>query len=368
MQNIVKPTLLLDEEICKANIHRMADKARTNNLSFKPHMKTHQSAEIGEWIRGAGAEAITVSSVAMANYFARHGWDDITIAFPANLRQINSINELAAEKTVTLLVNSTEVAKALDNALSNSLNAYIEIDTGSDRSGIPSKKKTEISDLVTTLNNTSKLNWIGFYSHPGHSYQARSEEETIRIHTSVTKQFRELRKEFSVFSDQFEICVGDTPCCSVGGDFDSIDAISPGNFVFFDLMQCQIGSCKVSDIAVAMACPVVDKYPNRNEMVIYGGAIHFSKEKLDEEKFSHFGKIASENRNHWQISDEESYLKSLSQEHGIIKCSDKMLNKYQIGDVITILPVHSCLNANLMNEFSLSSSHIIRQLNKVSNA
>ncbi len=49
MYSITKPTLLLDEDIARANIERMAQKARNHNLTFKPHMKTHQSAQIGEW-------------------------------------------------------------------------------------------------------------------------------------------------------------------------------------------------------------------------------------------------------------------------------------------------------------------------------
>lgn len=361
MPNIAKPTLLLNKDICKANIHRMADKARAKNLAFKPHMKTHQSAEIGEWISDAGAEAVTVSSVAMAGYFVRHGWDNITIAFPVNLRQANEIDELAAKATINLLVNSPEAARTLDKALSHSVNAFIEIDTGSERSGIPSAHKTAVADLISTINKTAKLQWIGFYSHPGHSYQAGSEEEIIQIHNSVIEQFRALRQEFSSLSKRFEICVGDTPCCSAGTDFDGIDSISPGNFVFFDLMQHQIGSCKISDIAVAMACPVVDKYANRNELVIHGGAIHFSKEKLDEGPFTHYGKVASEKGAHWQIFDEESHLKSLSQEHGVVKCSSSLLKQYQIGDVITILPVHSCLTANLMGKYELSDGQVIRQ-------
>ncbi len=361
MPDIIKPTLLLNEEICKSNIQWLADKAKANNLTFKPHMKTHQSAEIGGWIREAGADAITVSSVAMATYFARHGWSDITIAFPANVRESKQIDALAAEATITLLVNSSETTELLDKSLSHSVNAYIEIDTGSQRSGLPSTNKREIADLVRNIKNAEKLKWVGFYSHPGHSYQARSKKEILEIHNSVTQQFQELRNEFSTLSDHFEVCMGDTPCCSVGTDFDGIDAMSPGNFVFFDLMQHQIGSCEISDIAVAVACPIVDRYPSRDELVIYGGAIHFSKEKLAEQEFTHFGKVASEKNNHWHIEDKNSYLKRLSQEHGIVKCSKGLFSEYQTGDTISILPVHSCLTANLMKEFSVVDGKSIHQ-------
>ena len=78
---IETPTLLLDAARAQRNIARMAKKARDNRLRFRPHFKTHQSAAIGEWFRQAGVSAITVSSVAMARYFADHGWDDICLLY-----------------------------------------------------------------------------------------------------------------------------------------------------------------------------------------------------------------------------------------------------------------------------------------------
>ena len=60
--DIVRPTLILDKEVCLRNIERMAEKAKAKNLLFRPHFKTHQSATVGEWFRDAGITAITVSS------------------------------------------------------------------------------------------------------------------------------------------------------------------------------------------------------------------------------------------------------------------------------------------------------------------
>jgi D-serine deaminase-like pyridoxal phosphate-dependent protein len=82
---IQKPTLLLSRQRAMANIEKMAQKALHSGVRFRPHFKTHQSAQVGEWFREFGVEAITVSSVEMALYFAQHGWRDITIAFPVNL-------------------------------------------------------------------------------------------------------------------------------------------------------------------------------------------------------------------------------------------------------------------------------------------
>ncbi|HET6557345.1 MAG TPA: amidophosphoribosyltransferase, partial [Prolixibacteraceae bacterium] len=73
---ITKPTLLLSKDIALQNIEAMASKAAKLHMNFRPHFKTHQSAEIGKWFRDAGVKGIAVSSLTMANYFADAGWDD----------------------------------------------------------------------------------------------------------------------------------------------------------------------------------------------------------------------------------------------------------------------------------------------------
>jgi D-serine deaminase-like pyridoxal phosphate-dependent protein len=62
---IKEPVLILNKERCQTNIEKMALKAKSSNIVFRPHFKTHQSAEIGEWFRKFGISCITVSSVKM---------------------------------------------------------------------------------------------------------------------------------------------------------------------------------------------------------------------------------------------------------------------------------------------------------------
>ncbi len=348
---IASPTLLIDEQKCRANIRRMAEKARSHNLEFRPHFKTHQSADIAEWFKDEGVTGITVSSVQMAGYFADHGWKDITIAFPVNIREIDQINKLANELDLTLLISDSESIPKLEKKLLSTVGVFIEIDTGSHRSGFRVSDPEEIDRLLSNLKNTAKLNCKGFYSHPGHSYSSRSKEEILNVHEDVLEQLALLKSRYDFSSEGFSICIGDTPCCSAADDFDVIDQISPGNFVFYDVMQAEIGSCSIEDIAVALACPVTAKYPSRNEIVIYGGAIHLSNERLGSNSTTHFGLPVTLRDQGWEVNENNGYVKSLSQEHGIVRCSDKFMNSVSIGDLIAVLPVHSCLTADLMSGY-----------------
>lgn len=349
LDSITSPTLLLDEGKCRENIQQMAEKASRHGLEFRPHFKTHQSADIAEWFRDAGVSGITVSSVAMADYFNRHGWNDITIAFPVNPRQIPEINGLGSRAKLSLLISDKSVLTRLQDKLETQVRIFLEIDTGSNRSGFKSTDLYDMEKILDSIEASDRMRFHGFYSHPGHSYAAQSKKEIRIIHNQVLEQCKPLRERYGSYSDECTICIGDTPCCSAGEEFASIDQISPGNFVFYDVMQTQIGSCSLEDIAVALACPVVAKYPKRKELIIHGGAIHLSKEKLTTQGITHYGiPVLLDQFGGWAGPLKDSYVTSLSQEHGIVKFTEETFSEVEIGDLIGILPVHSCLTADLM--------------------
>lgn len=364
---ITTPTLLVDEQKCRANIKRMVQKAINHDLELRPHFKTHQSADIGEWFKDEGVTGITVSSVSMADYFARHGWKDITIAFPVNLRETDRINSLADKVELTLLISDIDSLDELANKLENSVSIFIEIDTGSNRSGFKVTDHSNIDKLLESLRDSPNFIFKGFYSHPGHSYSSNSEQEILKVHKDVLAQISQLRSRYDSSIGNYSICIGDTPCCSVAEDFSHINQVSPGNFAFYDMMQAQIGSCDINDIAVVLACPVVAKYPSKNEVIIYGGAVHLSKDRLISDSSTHYGIPVSLTDHGWEIMDgENGYVKSLSQEHGVLKCSSDFMRTTNIGDLVGILPVHSCLCADLMSGYqSLSGEKLNHIRNRI---
>lgn len=139
LNKITSPTLLLDKQLCLANIKMMSEKAKLNNLIFRPHFKTHQSIIIGNWFRKAGVQKITVSSIQMAEYFARENWKDITVAFPVNIREIEQINALAEEIQLNLTIENIESVSFLEKNLRFPVKIFIKIDTGYHRTGIDAK-------------------------------------------------------------------------------------------------------------------------------------------------------------------------------------------------------------------------------------
>ena len=363
MIEIIRPTLVLDKEVCLRNIERMVQKAAKYNLRFRPHFKTHQSAEIGEWFRLFGVDAITVSSVRMAEYFITNGWKDVTIAFPVNVLELGLINRLAATAKLNVLVESAEVAEILSQKVKTRLGVYIKIDTGYHRTGIPSSRTNLIDGILEQLAKNKKLEFKGFLTHTGHTYQARSSNEIFSSHFDALLKLKSLKNLYKKAYPRVEISMGDTPAASICGNFDGVDELRPGNFVFYDLMQQNLGVCNFTDIAVKMMCPVVAKHSSRNEVVIYGGAIHFSKETiLNTDGKPLFGRIIIQKDGEKHLLDNNNYLSKLSQEHGIIKVTPVNFRLINVGDMVEVIPVHSCLTANLMGHYVTTEGETIRMI------
>lgn len=355
---ITKPTLIIDEKKTAENIERMMKKiSLSGNVRFRPHFKTHQSARTGELFREAGVTAITVSSVTMAAFFAGHGWNDITVAVLVNPLEIDVMNELLARKIVlNLLVDSTEMTAFLEEKLKYPANLWIKIDTGYHRTGIEWNGEKEILRTASAINNASKLRFSGILTHSGHSYRAGSTEHIKSIYDETVSRMNTVRnflKERMKGCGEIEVSIGDTPTCSVVDRFDGVDEVRPGNFVYYDVMQLALGACKEENIAAAAACPVIARYPQRNELVIYGGAVHLSKEFITGKTGQRiFGLIAlpDPSCSTWGAAIKDTYVAAISQEHGIIKTTEDFIHNVKVGDILSVLPVHSCLTVNLLGE------------------
>ncbi len=359
--NIEKPTLLLDGHRARRNIARMAEKARKSGVRFRPHFKTHRSARIGEWFRDEGVQAITVSSVDMARYFAQNGWKDITVAFPVNIREMHSIDFLAHEIRLGLLVESTDVLPPLDKGLGAAADAWIKVDVGYGRTGIDWRQSSTLVQLAREIQGSNRLHLRGLLTHAGHSYHAASTEALRSIYRDSVDRISAARAALqSAGFTGLEVSVGDTPTCSVVEDFGAVDEIRPGNFVFYDVKQLNIGSCCEEQIAVAVACPVVAKHPERNEVVLYGGAVHLSKDSLVLRGGTQiFGRVALWEGASWGQVLADTYVSSLSQEHGIVRTTPDLMTQIAVGDLLTVLPVHSCLLAYLLRDYHTLAGEIL---------
>ncbi len=361
LSTIVRPTLLLDREKCESNIAMMADKAKTTGVRLRPHFKTHQSKKVGDWFKQVGVKEITVSSLSMASYFS-DDWKDITVAFPINTREWLDVNRLASKIKLNLTLVNQQSIHLLGSKLNNNVNYYIKIDVGYHRTGLRPENTKEIDLMLNANRSYPKLKFAGFIAHAGHSYNASGRDQVAHIHQESLQKMIKLKSKYELDYPNLQLSVGDTPTCSLMDSFYGMDEIRPGNFTFYDLTQARIGSCRIDQIAVALAVPIVAKHFDRNELIVYGGSAHLSKDYLSVNGCKTFGQVVELSSAGWSEPVEGVYVSKLSQEHGTIKCTPEYFSSKQVGNLVGILPIHSCLTSILMRGYLTLSNEEIDHL------
>jgi D-serine deaminase-like pyridoxal phosphate-dependent protein len=357
LDQIASPTLLIDEKITRANLEKMANKAHALGKKLVPHWKTAQSRTVGNWAKEYGIREVTASSISLAEYLCGQGWDCIHIAFPFNIREIPRLNRLAAKQGISVQVVNAATAKALAEGLTEQVEFFVELDAGYGRTGIQATQEAELEAILTQAVGSEFLKFKGFYIHPGHTYYGK---DTDKIHLESQEALAKMKAKYLDRFPKVVTRLGDTPGCAVREDFGDVDELGPGNFVFFDLMQVQLGSCTKEDIAVCLAVPVVDIRKDRKEILIHGGGVHLAKDVLiNEDGSKNFGEIVLLNDKGWTIPSHSSFVKSISQEHGIIQASDELLASVKVGDLLGILPVHSCMTADCIGSYLSLDGQVI---------
>lgn len=356
ISSIHQPTLLLDENKARKNLALLNEKILSQGIQFRPHFKTHQSAEIGEWFREIGIKKITVSSIEMAIYFADHGWDDIFIAFPVNILQIEEIIELSKRIHLSLLFEDITTVSFIDKHVSCQISGWIKIDTGANRCGLKKNQFEKIIELANELEKSKNITLRGLITHAGHSYRYKTVEEINTVYDESLETLLVIKDQlYQLGFSNLAISVGDTPSSRLVLDFGNVDELRPGNFLFYDVQQLQAGVCQLEEIAVTVVCPVVAVHPEQNEVVIYGGAIHMSKDSHVWGSVQNaYGLITLPAQNGWGWDDKKvvGYLRSLSQEHGVIVMPDGIPEEVKPGSLVCVFPAHSCLTVQEMGKYT----------------
>jgi D-serine deaminase-like pyridoxal phosphate-dependent protein len=339
---------VVDEARAVRNIERMQHKAQRAGALLRPHFKTHNSHAVGRLFRDRGVRHITVSSVEMAEYFSRDGWDDITVAFPVNLRAVECLRELAARCSLGLLVDSVQLVERLVAQRVAGARLWIDVDTGYGRTGIPVADAGAIRDVGEAVAAAPGLELAGLLTHAGQTYDASGRREIAAIWSAALDGLTARAGELAAAGfGEVGVSVGDTPGCSLVDDLTGPSEIRPGAFVFNDLQQLRLGSCTADDLAFVVACPVVAAYPERSEVVVQGGAVHLSKDSVLDAGGDPFYGAVMDVADGWSLVDpNDARVVSLSQEHGVIRGRAQALQGIEAGDLVHIVPAHACLAAN----------------------
>ena len=344
MQELKTPCLLLDLNRVRRNAARMSEVANRNKVRLRPHIKTHKCIEVARIQTEGHDGAITVSTLAEARAFARHGFNDITYGVPIERGKFDdAIEILKSGVKLNLLTDDGDTVTALDAAASNAgveFDVFLKIDCGTHRVGVEPDSEDAV-EIPRLLSDASNLNFAGILTHAGHSYEAKSKEGILEVARHERDSMVELatrigRKGIAVPT----VSIGSTPSMSTIDHLDGIDEIRPGNYIFFDNYQATLGSCSFEDTALTVLAAVIHK--GKKRMVIDAGGIALSKDRgpVALDPSCGYGHVLDLDGNETGMR-----VTGLSQEHGEIESSGDAFEQFKVGDRVRVLANHSCLTA-----------------------
>src|SRR5216110_437570 len=173
-KDIITPVAVVDEEIVKRNLARMAKLAADHNVKLRPHVKTHKSAYMAKRQMVHGAVGLICATFTEAEVFADVGVDDLLIAHPPVGRPKLERLAALAKRVRRLAVSLDDVGIA--KSLPESVEVLWEVDPGQHRIGtLPGEPTVKaVQELVRAI---GAERFRGLITHGGHVYAATNQNE-----------------------------------------------------------------------------------------------------------------------------------------------------------------------------------------------
>ncbi|XP_066543613.1 D-serine dehydratase [Amia ocellicauda] len=342
VQDLLTPALVLDLPQLRSNARLMADRFSQQGVQLRPHMKTHKTVEGGEIMTAGTRRCIVVSTLAEAFFYAENGFDDILYAYPLPFDKLDRCAELAQrlELFQVLVDSEAALAELKKHPLQGGRvwHTWLKLNCENGRAGIPHSDPAALQ-LAKAISQSESVELTGVYAHCGNSYHCSGGEEikaVAQATTTATLQFMEKLKAAGIHGVKSSI--GSTPSCSHPvPDMALLSEVHPGNYVFYDIQQTLIGSCKIEEVAVRVLTRVIGHYPATNQLLVDCGWTALSLDGM--------GRLPTG----YAVIEGHPELKllSMTQEHGKVEPVSGKLDyeKFPLGSLLSLIPYHACATA-----------------------
>ena len=347
LNDLPTPQVLVDHHRLLRNIARVQQLADSAGVALRPHAKTHKSPIIARWQLDRGAIGICCAKLGEAEVFADAGIRDIRLPYPINPANAARLVALMDRATISIVVDHPAVARQWSDAMrraARSLDVLVKVDVGFHRCGIdPDANPIDFIQQVALMPG---LRVRGLLSHAGHGYRAASSTELEAVARRESDILRSLRTRAAAAGVSLEeLSVGATPTLRFSAGEPGLTELRPGNYVYFDRTQVALGSASLEDCALSVLATVVSK-PSGDRIILDCGS-----KTLSSDLASHrtgYGAVLTDDGS---AIDETLTIERLSEEHAVVKVEGQ--TALEPGDRVRVLPNHSCVVTNLVDEVRL---------------
>lgn len=351
------PCLVIDMDIARKNILRMQESADRCGCALRPHIKTHKMPLFARMQMEAGARGITCAKVSEAEVMADGGIDDIFIAYPmvGAFRIRRAISLSRRVKRLILAVDSREGAEMLNQAAMQAgvrLEVRMEVDTGAGRTGIVREKSLALAQAVSRMEG---LVLTGIYTFKGLVYQEKPCQDSAIAAREEGEMMAEVAQHLREAGIAIQdVSAGSTPTGLAVAETGLVNEIRPGTYIFNDALLCAEKAAVREQIAGRIYATVVST-PRDDYAVIDGGTKTFPCDiPIGVSPYFFPGYAIVEEMEHL-------HLARMNEEHGIL-VADNGKTGLQVGQVISLLPIHICTALNMQNNvYLLENGTVIKQ-------
>ncbi len=327
MNHLSTPCLLVDETRLQANIDAMAETAQRLGVALRPHAKTHKCPQIARRQLAAGAVGLTVATVAEAEVFARHGADDLFIAYPlwVDPTKGDRLRQLREAARLTIGIDSPEGARTLAAQLPHA-RVLVEVDSGHHRSGVAPAQAGPLAEAATRAG----LEVTGAFTFPGHSYAPESPDGAARDEEAALRAAGESLRCHGVPSPL--LSGGSTP--SVGHVAPGVlGELRPGVYVFGDAQQWELGATTPDRIALTCLATVVSHAGGN--VVLDAGSKALGADRAA--WATGYGRL---------LDHPDARIVQLSEHHAVVAWPHDT-ERPELGSHLRVVPNHVCNAVNL---------------------
>ncbi len=345
----ITPYVALDLQQLEKNVRGMTSKLIQQGIEHWPHIKTHKSVELAKFEIECGASGITCATLHEVTVMAKGGINNILLAYPMiGEEKCHQFVQLAKEINLRTIVDSLQGAEQLAKAASQEniiIDIYIAVDYGAHREGI---QVSDLEQFALAIQKLVGLNIIGVFTYAGTIYQYRTEPE-IRKAAKAEADLLILciKKLNAIGIDAQRTSGGSTLSSFYANELNGITESRAGNFIFGDMNAIYGGIYTPKDCALTIRTSVVS-IPVAGYATIDAGTKTLTSDQSAE---SGFGYI---------VENPNIKLVKLNEEHGYLRYDPEKI-KLNIGDILNIIPNHSCVIPNLTNKiYALNNNEFDR--------
>lgn len=355
------PALILDRCKLEANAKRMRDRVRELGVTLRPHVKTSKSIDVLRVLAGGQELPTTVSTLAEARYFFERGVRDILYAVgiaPVKLPQVAEL--MRAGCTLRIILDSVDAADAVQAfgaAEGLTIEALIEVDTDGCRAGVAPDQEL-LLEIARRVSAGPGARLAGVLTHAGGSYSARTlgEFEAIAERERGGAVSAAERLRAGGFPVEI-ISVGSTPTVTYARTLEGVTEARVGVYAFGDLVQAELGTCNVDDIAISVLASVIGHSRSHGRVLVDAGFLALSRDRGTSDFPIDWGYGAVCDALTCELI-ENVRVDSTNQEHGIITATSGELDwsRFPIGGRVRILPNHACATAAAYDRYFVTDS------------